>query len=137
MPKWVGQSPSAPLLLLLDGSCCLPLLISPASLLCPQDPCGLDRALEGGYWLGSSAGSPTQVDQAIALPSSLALRGESLSPASPDLPSLRGTDPVWPSLFLCLRSPYVLLVHFGVPSVSLDVRVPHQPPAGTLVVGTH
>ena len=31
VPKWTGQSPSAPLLLLLEGPSCLPLLISPAS----------------------------------------------------------------------------------------------------------
>ena len=54
-PQWVGQSPSAPLLLLLEGPSRLPLLISPASLLCPQDPRGLDGALEwgGGTSLGA------------------------------------------------------------------------------------
>ena len=75
-------------LLLLDGPSHLPLLISPASLLCPQDPCGLDGALVGGNWLGSSAASPTPVCPAIALRSSPTLPRESLPPASPDLPCL-------------------------------------------------
>ena len=82
---WAGQLPSASLLLLLDGSSHLPLLMSSASLLCPQDPCGLAGALEGGYWLGSSAGCPARVGGAIALLSSPALPRESLPPASPDL----------------------------------------------------
>ena len=50
--EWVGQMPSSPLLLLRsgvwEGPSRLPLLISPASLLCPQDQCGLGRgALDG------------------------------------------------------------------------------------------
>ena len=36
--KWAGQTPSDPLPLLPDGSSRLPLLISLASLLCPQEP---------------------------------------------------------------------------------------------------
>ena len=60
---------------------------------------------------------------------------ESLPPASPDLPGLRGTDPVWPPPLLPLLSPHILPVHLGVPPVSLGVRVPHQWLAGTLVVG--
>ena len=133
--EWVGQMPSSPLLLLLEGPCHLPLLISPASLLCPQDPLGLDWALEGWYQLGSSAGSPTRVGQAIALHSSPALPGESLPPASPHLPGLRGTNPVWPPLLLPAQSPYILPVHFGVPPISLGIRGPHQQLAGALVVG--
>ena len=86
-PEWAGQSPSAPLLLLPEGPSHLPLLISPASLLCLQDPCSLDGALEGGYWLGSSAGSPAQVGQVITLHSSPALPGESVPP-HPRLPLL-------------------------------------------------
>ena len=38
VPEWAGQSPSTPLLLLLEGPSRLPLLISLASLLCPQGP---------------------------------------------------------------------------------------------------
>ena len=48
MPKWVGQMPSAPLPLLPEGPSRLPLLISRASFLCPQDPHGLEGALDGG-----------------------------------------------------------------------------------------
>ena len=84
---------------------------------------------------GSSAGPLAQVDQAIALCSSPALPGESLLPASPDLPSFRGADPVWPPLLLPTQSCYILLVHFRVPPVSLGVRVSHQRLAGALVVG--
>ena len=38
--EWVGQTPSSPLQLVQDGSSHLSLLISPASLLRPQDQCG-------------------------------------------------------------------------------------------------
>ena len=135
VPEWVGQSPSAPLPLLPEDPSCLPLLISPASLLCFQDPRGLEGPLDREYRPGSSAGSPAQVGQAIALRSSPAPPGESLPPASPDIPGLRGADPVWPPLLLPSQSPCVLQVHFGVPPISLGIRVPHQRPAGTLVVG--
>ena len=67
--------------------------------------------------------------------SSLALPGGSLPAASPDLAGLRGADPVWPPLLLPPHSHHVLLVHMGVPRVSLGIRVLHQRPAGTLVVG--
>ena len=47
--EWVGQMPSSPLLLLQsrvgEGPSCLPLVISLASLRCPQDQCG--RGLQG------------------------------------------------------------------------------------------
>ena len=72
---------------------------------------------------------------AIALRSSLAPPRGPLPPASPDLPGLRGADPVWPPLLLPLQYPHVLPVHLGVPPISLGVRVPHQWPAGDLVVG--
>ena len=132
VPEWMGQSPSAPLLLLLQGPSHLPLLISPASLLYPQDSCGLGLWRSGNR-LGSSVSSPARVGQVIALRSSPALPGASLPPASPDLPGLRGPDLVWPPLLLPPRSPYVLLVHSGVPPFSLGVTVPHQRPAGALV----
>ena len=47
--EWAGQMPSSPLLLLPEGPSHLPLLISPASLLYPQDQCGQGGgvALEG------------------------------------------------------------------------------------------
>ena len=63
--------------------------------------------------------------------------GGPLPPASPDLPGLRGAALVWSPLLLPPRSLYVLPVHSGVPPVSLEVRVPHQWPAGALVVGRH
>ena len=103
--EWEGLTPSSPLLLFPDGSSHLSFLISPASLLCPQDPCGLEGALERGYQPGSSAGSPARVDQAIAFCSSLAPPGGSLPPDFPDLPGLRGTDPVWPPLLLPPQPP--------------------------------
>ena len=92
-----------------------------------------------GLWrwvqLGSSTGSPAQVGQAVTLRFSPALHAESLLPASLDLPGLKGADPVWPPLLLLPQSLHVLLVHLRVPPVSLGVSVPHQQPAGVLVVG--
>ena len=89
-----------------------------------KNPRGLEGALEG-------RGSPWELSRlpglsrgAVALCSSPALPGESFPPASPDLPGLRGTDPVWPPLLLPPQSPYILLVHFGVPPVSLGVSPP-------------
>ena len=60
-PQLAGQSPSAPLPLLLDGPFRLPPLIFPASLLCPQDPGSLDGALEQGEpaWQLSKLPSPS------------------------------------------------------------------------------
>ena len=52
-------------------------------------------------------------------------------------PGLRGADLVWPPLLLPPRSPCVLPVHSGVAPVSWGVGVPHQRPAGALVVGSH
>ena len=135
--KWVGLTPSSPLLLLPEGPSRLPLLISLTSVLCPQDPRGLEGALGRGYQPGNSAGSPAQVGLAITLCSSATPPRRSLPPASPDLPSLRGANPVWPPLPLPFQSPHVLLVHLGVPPVSLGVRVPHQWPAGALALGRH
>ena len=68
--EWVGQLPSAPLLLLLEGPSCLPLLISPASLLYPQGPMWPGGTLEGRRlawellsltrleWVGRSSSTP-------------------------------------------------------------------------------
>ena len=107
----------------------------PDPLLCPQDPHVLDGALERGVPVWELNRLPARVGQAIALRSSPALPGESLPLASLDLPSFRGADPVWPPLLLPSQSPYVLLVHLGVPPISLGVRVPHQRPGGALVAG--
>ena len=133
--EWVGQSPSTPFPLLLEGPSCLPLLISPASLLCPQYLCGPDRALGcGGTSLGAQqAPQPEWARRSPSAP----------LPPFPESPSHL---PLLISLALgcrsCLtsisppsQSPYALPVHFGVPPVSLGVRVPHQWLAGTLVVG--
>ena len=53
----------------------------------------------------------------------------------PFQPPFRGAGPVRPPLFLPLQYPYVLPVHLGFHPVSLGVRIPHQHPAGALVVG--
>ena len=87
MPKWAGRSPSTRLLLLLEGPSHLPLLSSPwPPSYAPEDPRDLEGALEGR---GSAWElSKLRAGQAIALLSSPTLPGESLPPASPDLPSL-------------------------------------------------
>ena len=103
--------------------------------LMPPGHTQLGGGFGGGYWPGSSAGSSARVGQTIALCSSPALPGDFLPPASPDLPGLRCADPVWPPLLLPTQSPHILLVHLGVPPVSLGIRVPHQRLAGALVVG--
>ena len=170
-PSGRGKCP----LLLLEGPSRLPLLISLASLLCPQDPHGLEGALDcrelawelsrlpmpqwvgqlpstplspvfpdlpglppmppgptrpggdfglQGTGLGAQQAPRAPVSRAIALRSSPMPPGESLPPASPDLPSLRGADLVWPPLLLPPFFPYVLPVHSGVPPLSLGIRVP-------------
>ena len=121
-----------------EGPFCLPLLISPASLLCPQEPMQPGRGFGGqGIGLGAQQAPWARVSRAITLHSSPASPRGPLLPASPNLPGLRDANPVWPPLLLPLQSPYVLPVHSGVPPVSLGVRVPHQWPAGALVVGRH
>ena len=136
MPKWVGQLPSTPLPLLPEGPSHLPPVLPLAALLCPQGPTrpGGGFGVQG-TGLGAQQAPRARGGRAIALRSFPALPGESLPPASPDLPSLRGANPVWLPLLLPPQSPYVLPVHFGVPPVSLGVRVPHHWPAGALVVG--
>ena len=114
-----------------EGPSRLPLLISLASLLCPQDPRGLEgwgAALEGrglAWELSSLPGLSGQGDRPLLLSRS---SPRPLPPASPDLPSLRGADPVWPPLLLPTLSPYILLDHLEVPPVSLGISVPHQQP---------
>ena len=90
--EWVGQMSSTPLLLLPDGSSSLPLLISLACLLCPQGPTHPGGGFGGGYRPENSAASPARVGQATAFHSPPALPRESLPPASPDLPGLRGAN---------------------------------------------
>ena len=103
----------------------------PASFLCPQGPTWPGGGF-GGQGTGLRAQQASWAEWVGQTPSSPLLL---LPPSSPDLPGLRGTDPVWPQLLLPPQSPYVLLVHFGVHPVSLGVSVPHQRLAGALVVG--
>ena len=100
--EWVRQTPSSPLPpLVWEGPSCLPLLISPASLLCPQGPMWPGGGFGGqGISLGAQQAPQARVGQAIALRSSPALPREPLPPASPDFPGLRGANPVWPPLLL-------------------------------------
>ena len=92
-----------------------------------------------GLWRGGTSWElsrlPSQVGQAIALCSSPTLPGESLPPTFPALPGLRAL--ILPGLHFSSppQSPYVLLVHVGIPPISLGVRVLHQRRAGALVVG--
>ena len=79
-----------------------------------------------GTCLGAQQAPQAWVGGAIALRFSPTPPQVPLPPASPDLPCLRVTDPVWPPLLLPPQSPHVLPVHFGVPPVSLSVRVLHQ-----------
>ena len=140
MPHWAGQMPAAPLLLP-EGTSRLPLLFSPR----PPSFAPRTNAAGGGggggglggqgISLGAQQAPCARVGRANALCSSPAPPGGPLPPASPDLPSLRGANPVWPPLFLPPQSPHLLPVHLGVPLVSLGIRVPHQRPAGALVVG--
>ena len=135
--KWAGQMPSSPLLLLWFQRPLLPAspVLPSASFLCPQDQCGGGWGLGGqGTSLGAQQAPWAQVAGANTLHSSPAPPRWPLPPASPDLPSLRGTDPVWPPL-LPFQSPRFLLVHLGVPPISLGIRVPHQWPAVALVEG--
>ena len=71
--------------------------------------------------LGAQQASWARVGGANALrssPAPPAPRGGPLLPASPDLPDLRGSEPVRPPLLLPAQSPHVLPVCLGVPPVS-------------------
>ena len=86
----------------------------------------------GGTSLGTQqAPLPEWARQSPSAPLPLFPESPLQSPSSPDLPSLKGADPVWPPLLLPAQSPYILLAHFGVPPVSLGIRVPHQQPAAS------
>ena len=84
--EWAGHMPSSPLLILWsgvwEGPSCLPLLISPASLLCPQGRCSLERALEGRglAWELSSLPGPQWARQSPSAPLPLLLEGPSHLP---------------------------------------------------------
>ena len=82
----VGQMPSSPLLLLLEGPSHLPLLFSPQPpSYAPKDPWDLEGALEcsESAWELSRLPGPEWVRQSPSAPLLL------LPPASPDLPGLR------------------------------------------------
>ena len=98
---------SSPAPLVWEGPSRLPLLISPASLLCLQDQCGCGGAWRMGDQPGSSGGSPCPSGRGNCPPllSCSSGLGGPLPPASPDLPGLRGADPVWPPLLLPLCPP--------------------------------
>ena len=89
-PKWAGQTPSAPPLgPLLPASPDLPGLPP-----MPPGPMRPGWGFGGGTPAWELSRPPARVGQVIALCSSPALPGESLTPASPDLPGLRGANPV-------------------------------------------
>ena len=82
-----------------EGPSRLPLLISPASLLCPQGPTRPGGGFGGqGISLGAQQAPRARVGRAITLCSSYPPPGGSLLPASPDLPSLppMPPGPMWP-----------------------------------------
>ena len=89
----------------------------------PRPPSYVPRTLQPGWGFGRG-GTGLGAQQA---PQSQWAR-RSLLPASPDLPSLRGADLVWPPLLLPPWSPYILQVHSGVPPIPLGVSPP--PAAG-------
>ena len=107
-PQWAGQTPSAPLPLLLEGPSCLPLLNSPWP---PSYAPKTNAAREVGVpWRtgdqpGSSAGSPGLSGMGSHPQLLSCSSGGFLLLTSPDLPGLRGADPVWPPLLLPTLSP--------------------------------
>ena len=113
-----------------EGPSHLPLLFSPRppSYAPRTNVAGGGWALEGRApaWEWAQQAPRARVGRAITLRSSLAPPGRPRPPASPDLPSLRGADPVWPPLLLPPQYPNILPVHLGVPPVSLGVRVPNR-----------
>ena len=113
-----------------EGPSRLPLFISPASLLCPQDHPSLEGTSEGiGSGLRARQTSPA------------GWAGETLGPLSPD-PSPQGSLQAWEGIPPLLSAtpqgrrscpastspppqfPHILLVLLGVLPVSLGVRVP-------------
>ena len=133
--KWVGQTPSSPPPVW-EGPSHLPLLISSASLLYLQGPTWPGGDFEGRALAWELIRLPRS-EWAGQLPSTpLPLFPESPS-RLPLLISLASGAPILSDLHFSSRlSPhYVLPIHSGVPPVSLGIRVSHQWPAVTLVVG--
>ena len=136
VPEWAGQSPSIPLLLLLGW------LLPPATPDLPSlPPMPPGPTLAGwGFGVGGTGLGAQQAPQpmwARRSPSALL----PLFPQGPShlplLISLASGSLILSGLHFSFppQSPYVLPVHSRVPPVSLGVRVPHQRPAGALVVG--
>ena len=126
---------SSPALPIWEGPSRLPLQFSPQPpSYAPKDPGDLDGALEVGVpaWELSSLLCPSGPGYGPLLLSGSCPRVPPacllISPAS-GVPILSGLH------FSPTQSPCVLPVHLGVPPLSLGVRVPHQWPAGALVVG--
>ena len=145
-PEWEGEMPSLPPLILRSQRAlpCPPLLFSPRLPPMPLRPTRPGGALGGRRtWPRSPAGFPGP-DWA----------GEMLGMLPPDPPSPRGSLQAWEPLpapshpsgvpvlsglhfSSPLTSPYVLPGCSGVPPISLGIEVPHQHPAGALVLGRH
>ena len=143
LPGSIGWSQCPLLLLLLLRSWGVPpacLFCSPlASLLCSQDQCSLERSSEC-IGPGRRAGQTSPVNWAGEM------LGTLLPIRVPEGPSRHGNpSPIsatpqgcWScpaSTYPLPPSPYILPVRLGVPPVSLGAEVPHQHPAGALVVG--
>ena len=141
-PKWEGQTPSAPLLLLRSWrappAClsCSP----PASLLCPQDQRVPEGASEGvgaapragqtswADWAGETLGSLPPRSEPLRVPPGMGTPPRLSHPSgAPALSSLHFSS--------SLSSPISYWFAWGVPPISLGIKVPHQHPAGTQVVG--
>ena len=139
---------SSPAPLVLEGPSHLPLLISPWPPSYAKGLHGLEGAFQGrgsAWELSLLPGTP--VGRAIALCSSPAPAGGSLPPASPDLPGLSGTNPVWPPLLLppsvpprptgSLGGSFRLLGHQGPPPVASrhpscgEMLTQHLPPSSS------
>ena len=117
--------------------------LPPAS---PVLPPGLPPTPPGPTWPGGGLwGQRTRPESGADFPGRLGRGNAGCSPPwseplwvppgvrnpPPSQPPLRGAVPVWPPLFLPPQSPHVLLIHLGVPPVSLGIEVP------PLVSGRH
>ena len=138
-PCLSARGDSNPLLLTHSSGGPLPLashVLPSASFLCPPGHMWPGWCFGGGgTGLGAQQAPRARVGGAIALRCSPALPGDSLPPASPDLPSLRGAHLVWPPLLLPPSVPLCPTGSLWGSSCLLWVRVPHQRLAAALVVG--
>ena len=116
------------------------LLLPPASLLCSQDAHGPEGASEGvgpgprarqtspAEWAGDTLGVlPTDPSPQGSLQAWEPLPRLSHPSEAPVLSGLRFSSPP--------QSPHILPVCLGVTPDTLDIEVPHQRPAGALVMG--